>query len=105
MPYYMHQWVYKDSQIRKIVMESDKRWEVVRIAVDAFGGKLHQFFFCLGDFDAVSISEFADDETALGCLMAIVAQGGVAVMKSVQLLTEEEAHRAIRRANQILTKK
>jgi uncharacterized protein with GYD domain len=102
MPYYMHQWAYKDSQFRKFVTEPQNRAEIVRVAVEAFGGKLHQFFFTFGEYDGISISEFKDNETALACLMAIVGQGALAVMRSTVLLTPEEAERAMGSAREKL---
>lgn len=102
MPHYMHQWTYKDRQLRAMATRPQEREEVVRIATEAFGGRLHQFFFALGEFDGISISEFPDEETAMACIMSIVSQGALANIRTTALLTPREAKSAMRRAHEVI---
>lgn len=102
MALYMHQWVYKDTQVKKMVLEPQDRAHIVRVATEAFGGTLHSFFFSFGEFDGMSISEFEDNETALACLMSIFGEGRLQSVKTTVLLTSEAAQSAMRKANAIL---
>lgn len=102
MPLYMHQWVYKDAQVKRLVLEPQDRANVVRLATQAFGGTLHQFFFTFGEFDGMSISEFTDNETALACVMSIVGEGGLQSVKTTVLFSSEAAQNAMQKANAIL---
>jgi uncharacterized protein with GYD domain len=95
MPFYLHQWSYKDPQVRAMVTTPQDREEIVSLAARAFGGRLHGFYFCFGDYDAMCISEFPDNRTAMACVMSIVGQGGLASLKTTALITKEEARDAM----------
>jgi uncharacterized protein with GYD domain len=103
MPHYLHQWTYKDREVRAMVTAPQDREDVVRVAVEAFGGKLHGFYFCFGEHDGACISEFPDNETALACLMSIFGQGGLATLKTTPLMTQEESRGAMERARAVVT--
>jgi uncharacterized protein with GYD domain len=102
MPYFMHQWSYKDEQIRKTILENSDRSEVVRVAIEAFGGTLHSFFYCFGKYDGIAISEFKDDETAFAALLAVVGQGRVRNVQTTLLFSPEEGLRAMRHAADVI---
>jgi uncharacterized protein with GYD domain len=75
----MHQWTYKDSHIREMVTKPSDRAEIVRVATEAFGGTLHQFFLAFGEYDGVAIAEFPDATTAMACMMSVYGQGGLSL--------------------------
>ncbi len=102
MPFYLHQWNYKDQQIKRMLVEPEDRADVVRPAIEAFGGTLHRFFYCFGQYDGVSISEFPDSESALACLMSIFAQGGISAVHTTTLFSPEEGLRAMRLAGEVI---
>jgi len=93
--YYMHQWAYKDEQVRAMFMEQQDRQEVVRVAIEAFGGHLQQFYFCFGEFDGVAISDYPDNETAVASLMSIFGQGRLRAVKTTVLISPDEMIKAI----------
>ena len=95
MPKFLHQWTYKEEQVRAMVVDRQKRHDVVRVAIEAFGGKLLHFYFCFGEYDGVAISEFDDNETALACLMTIYGQGRLHTLKTTPLFTPEQSQKAI----------
>jgi uncharacterized protein with GYD domain len=102
MPLFMHQWRYKDDQVKKMLAEKAERINEVRTATEAFGGTLHQFFFCLGDFDGLAIAEFPDNETALACLMSQYTLGRVHEIRSTPLIEPEGIARAKKAAREVL---
>ena len=102
MAFFMHQWTYKDPHIREMVTKPADRAEIVRVATEAFGGTLHQFFLAFGDFDGVAISEFPDETTALACMMSIYGQGGLSSLKTTFLIPSEQGKLAMELAQKVL---
>ena len=98
MPYFMHQWSYTSAQVREIVTEQQNREDVIRVVTEAAGGTLHQFYFCLGAYDGVAVTEFPDMETALACLMVIFGAGSLRELQTTPLFLPAEGRLAIERA-------
>jgi len=48
MPYFLFQWRYKDPAIKAMMETPQDRPAELRKAVEAFGGRMHQFFFAFG---------------------------------------------------------
>jgi len=95
MPFYLHQWSYNHAPFREMLRAGDDRAEVVRTAVEAFGGTLHHFFYCFGEYDGTAIAEFPDREMALACLMSIFAEGRITAVHTTELFTVDEGGRAM----------
>ena len=102
MPFFMHQWSYKETQIRDMVTERQNREEIIRAATEVFGGKLHHFFFSFGEFDGVAITEFPDLEKAMSCVATVVGQGRLRDWRTTPLLTPDAAQRAFDDARAVL---
>ena len=98
MPYYLHQWRYKDEQVRRNVVEGRDRSEVVRIAIQAYGGTLVAFYYCFGEYDGVAISSFPDAESALASMLTSSADGRFTCMRTTPLFSAEEGLRAMKLA-------
>jgi uncharacterized protein with GYD domain len=101
MSFYMFQWRYKEAALKAMVQHPQDRSEAARTAVEAYGGKLHHFFFAFGEFDGVAISEFADTESATAAALTIGAGGAAAAIKTTVLISTEEAVRAMEKAGAI----
>jgi len=99
MPFFLHQWTYKDQQVRSLLLESTDRSEVVRVAIEAFGGTLQSFYYCFGSYDGLAISKFPDHETALAAVLAITGQGRINALQTTVLLSAEEGLKAMRQAS------
>jgi len=104
MPLYLHQWRYKDEPIRQMLENKTPRdrADVVRTAVEAFGGTLHAFYYAFGEFDGVAISEFKDESTALGCVMLIYGQGRIQLVRTTTLFSQDATFEALAKAKVIL---
>ena len=104
MSVYMHQWRYKDQHIRDMLDKSEEsdRARVVRTAIEASGGRLIAFYFTLGDYDGLAISEFADESNALACAMMLVGQGRIQSLHTSTLFTPEITTKAIDHVRDIL---
>jgi uncharacterized protein with GYD domain len=102
MPVFLHQWSYKDEQVKRMISEETDRAEVVRLAVEAFGGTLHSFYYCFGEYDGIAISEFDNNETALACALAITGQGRISRVHTTTLVSAADGLRAMKQANRAL---
>ncbi len=102
MPFFMHQWKYKDPEVRAMVTHPQDRADIVRDAIEAFRGKLHNFFFCFGDYDGMCITEFPDNKTALASLVSIVGSAGLSSIKTTVLIRQEEAKAAMMLAHDVV---
>jgi uncharacterized protein with GYD domain len=104
MPLYLHQWNYKDTQVRDMLEGAEPldREGAIRSMIKAFGGELQCFYFCIGAYDGVAISEFPDEKSALGCAMAIYGEGRVQSLNSTQLFSAAKSKDAIMFAREVL---
>jgi uncharacterized protein with GYD domain len=100
VPYYMTQWTYKDRQIQALVDNPHDRYEIIRKLFEAFGGKLHQFYFAFGDYDGVLIAEFPDNTAATACLLTVAKGGAVDQLKTTVLISPKEALKAMKQASE-----
>jgi uncharacterized protein with GYD domain len=73
-----------------MLSEGRERSEVARIAIEAFGGTLQSFYYCFGQYDALAISDFPDNATALACMMSVLAQGRVERVHTTALFSSDE---------------
>ena len=94
MPFYLFQWQYKDPAIKAMVETPQDRPEELRKAVEAFGGRLHQFFFAFGEYDGVSVVEFPDNESCAACAVTLTGAGATTALRTTVLLTTGEGQSA-----------
>jgi uncharacterized protein with GYD domain len=71
-----------------------ERPEELRKAVEAFGGRLHQFFFAFGECDGVSVVEFPDNESCAACAVTLSGAGANTALRTTVLLTAGEGQSA-----------
>ncbi len=99
MAYYLYQWTYKDLAIKAMRESPQDRPAQLRKAVEAFNGKLHQFFYALGQYDGIAIVEFADNESCAACSLTLTGAGANAALTTTVLLSPDEGYRAMQKAN------
>ena len=90
MPTYLWRGSYTAEGTKGLLKDGgSKRREVVQQMVAKAGGKLHAFYFALGDSDFYGIAEFPDSATAAAMSLAVNASGAVALHTTVLLAPEE----------------
>jgi len=85
-----------------MLIEDTDRAEVVRIAIEAFGGTLESFYYCFGQYDGVAISSFPDSITALSCVLSISGQGRIDFVQTTSLFSPEEGLHAMQHAGEVI---
>jgi uncharacterized protein with GYD domain len=101
MPYYLFQWKYKDPAIQAMIETPQDRSEELRKAVEAFHGRMHQFFFAFGEYDGLSIVEFPNNESCAACAAMLTGAGANTSLQTTALLTANEGQAAMLRASSV----
>lgn len=105
MTLYLHQWAYKEDQVAAMLTgdpSGTDRADLVSTSAEAFGGKLHAFYYSFGEYDGLAISEFADETTALACLMSICGEGRIKTVRTSVLFRPQDHVAAVRIAREVL---
>ncbi len=101
MPYYLFQWKYKDPAIQAMIETPQDRSAELRKAVEAFHGRMHQFFFAFGEYDGLSIVEFPNNESCASCAAMLTGAGANTSLQTTALLTANEGQAAMLRASSV----
>ena len=79
------------------------RTSAAKALIEGFGGKLHEYYFSLGDYDGFAICEFPNSQAAAACALAAMATGAFTRFETVSLLTASEAEAAMKHARDAKT--
>ena len=101
MAYFLGQISYSQDSIKAMAANPQDRGAEAARLLEGMGGKLHQFFFSFGDYDAVFIGELPDNVTMAACSMAVSAAGTVSAFKTTPLLSMDEAMEAMKKAGAV----
>lgn len=96
---YLVQASYTKEAVAALVKQPEDRSEVVRPLVEQLGGKLLDFYFCLGDYDVAVIVEFPNETAALAFDMAAVMPGHLSNIKTTPLLAAGQTIMAMKEAS------
>jgi len=88
MPHFVTLLRYTPQGIAKI-KESPTRLDAGRKAAEKVGGKIHAFYLTTGQYDAVIISEFPNDEALAKFSLSVGALGNVTT-ETLRAFTEAE---------------
>ena len=100
MRQYMIQIKYNQSSASGLVTRPQDRKPQAAAIMQKLGGRLIDFYFTFGQWDAVILVELQNDVQALAVALADVA-GGVGDTQVTPLLTMDEAVAAMQLANDI----
>ena len=101
MAYYLWRARMSKASIEAMVSNPQSRPGPAQAIIEAAGGKLHHYFFALGDDDIVLLTEFPDNASAAAVSMAVGSTGSVENIRSTALLTMDEAVSAMKTAQEI----
>jgi uncharacterized protein with GYD domain len=90
MPLYIYQAAYTPESVAAQIREPADRFEAVRPAFEAMGGKIVVGGYPFGEYDMLAVIEAPDDTTAAGFALAVVAGGAVRSASTARLLDGEE---------------
>jgi len=100
MSHYLIRWQLKDTTAKVLVDKPQDRTAPARSLIEGFGGKMHCYYFALGEYDGLGICEFPDNISAVACSMKATATGAFARFETTALLTATEAEAAMKKAKE-----
>ncbi len=95
MALYLFTASYTTDAIKTMVENPQDREAAGRAAIEALGGKLHNFYFTFGQSDVIAIIEIDDDVAMTACSLLVGAGGGLAHGATTKLLTSADAMAAM----------
>ncbi len=99
MAHYLLRWQLKDTTAQALIGKPQDRTRPAKTLIEGFGGKLHSYFFALGEYDGVAICEFPDHVSVVACSMRASATGAFSRFETTPLLTAKEAEAAMKQAH------
>lgn len=98
MPYYMVQTAYTPESWGKMIENPQDRVDIVRPAIEGFGGRIDAGYISFGEYDFTTIVEFPDNVSAAAFSISVSARGGLKAFKTTPLMTMAEAQQAMQKA-------
>ncbi|MBL8697815.1 MAG: GYD domain-containing protein [Alphaproteobacteria bacterium] len=98
MAVYLIQGSYAATSVGAMIKNPQDRSAVVRSMIEKAGGKLHGFWFALGEFDFVAVAEAPDNVSVAAIAMAVGATGSLSAYRTTPLMTTAESVEAMRKA-------
>jgi uncharacterized protein with GYD domain len=93
MPHYISLLRYAQKGIENI-KQGPSRTDAAKKLFESAGGKMKAFYMTLGQYDAVAISEFPNDETAARVMLTAGMQGNIRT-ETLRAFTEEEYRKIV----------
>ena len=101
MPFYLTRFSYTPATWARLVESPEDRRAAAAQYVEAVGGKLHGFWYALGEHDAYALCEAPDTVSIAAMGLAINSGGAMSSYETIALLTVEETLDALRKAAEI----
>ncbi|MFO1148634.1 MAG: GYD domain-containing protein [Alsobacter sp.] len=101
MTFYLIEASYSPAALKAMVDHPQDRVAVVSAMVEKAGGRLHHFFFTMGDTDIVALAEVPDDTDAMAISLAVASAGHMTSYRTRRLTTSDDAMKAMRKAQSI----
>lgn len=95
---YMIQASYTKEAVAALIQKPEDRELVVQPLIEQLGGRLLEFYFCLGEYDVVCIADLPSQTAALALDMAIVAPGHISKIRTTALLSGDQSVMAMKEA-------
>ena len=76
------------------IKESPARLDAAKKAAEKAGGKIHAWYLTMGQYDAVLISEFPNDEAGAKFTLSVGAMGNVTT-ETLKAFTEAEYRKIV----------
>ena len=101
MPFYLTRFSYTPETWARLAEHPEDRREAGRSYIESVGGKLHGFWYALGEYDAYAVWEAPDNGAMAAVAIAISAGGALSKFETTALLTVEDTLQALGRVGSI----
>ncbi len=97
----MTQFSYTSSAWNALTKNPEDRGKAFASLAEKLGGKMHNIYYCFGEYDGMVIADFPDDTTAMAGILAAISPGHLKATKTTRLFSMEEAMGAMRKASEL----
>jgi uncharacterized protein with GYD domain len=101
MPLYLTKFSYTPETWARLIQKPEDRRAAAKQYIESVGGKLHGFWYAIGEHDAYNLWEAPDNVSMAAVALAISAGGAVSSLQTTALLTVEETLAALEKARSI----
>lgn len=101
MPMYLTRFSYTPETWGRLSKHQEDRRDAARSYIEAVGGKLHGFWYALGEYDGFTLWEAPDSASMAAVAIAISGGGALSKFETTELLTVEETLTALGRVETI----
>ena len=101
MAMYLTRFSYTPETWARLSNNPEDRREAARKYIESVGGKLHGFWYALGEYDGYNLWEAPDNVSMAAVAIAISAGGALSKVETTALLTVEETLDALRRTEAV----
>ena len=98
---YLTRFSYTPETWARLSKHPEDRRDAARSYIEAVGGKLHGFWYALGEYDGFTLWEAPDSASMAAVAIAISGGGALSKFETTELLTVEEALVALGRVETI----
>jgi uncharacterized protein with GYD domain len=98
MPMFLTRFSYTPETWARLREHPEDRSEATRESMEAAGGKLHGFWYALGEFDGMTLWEAPSRIALASALVTIAAAGVTSKLETTVLLTVDEAMEAMNKS-------
>lgn len=100
MAHYLLRWQFSAATAKSFVEKPQDRTKPAHELIASFGGKMHCYYFALGEYDGLGVVEFPDAVSVTAASMLAASTGAFARFETTPLLTAQEAEAAMKRAHE-----
>jgi len=97
MPLYLTRFSYTAETWARLAKDPEDRRAAAKSYIESVGGKLHGFWYALGEYDAYNLWEAPDNVSMAAVAIAISSGGALSKFETTVLLTVEETLEALER--------
>ncbi|MET0773579.1 MAG: GYD domain-containing protein [Candidatus Limnocylindrales bacterium] len=101
MALYLTRFSYTPETWARLASNPEDRREAARRYIESVGGKLHGFWYALGEYDGYNLWEAPDTVSMAAVAIAISSGGALSKLETTQLLTVEETLEALGRVKSV----
>ncbi len=101
MALYLTRFSYTPQTWARLAAHPEDRREAARRYIESVGGKLHGFWYAMGEYDGYNIWEAPDNVSMAAVAIAISGGGALSKFETTVLVTVEETLDALARVSSI----
>jgi uncharacterized protein with GYD domain len=101
MPLYLTRFTYTPETWARLAKNPEDRRNAARSYIESVGGKLHGFWYALGEYDGYNLWEAPDSVSMAAVAIAISGGGALSRFETTELLTVEETLEALARVETV----